>query len=145
MVFRAVSYYVSRRGPRQSGGGDVYDIFDERHKNKLFKFNLRENSSGCAFDARQEIALNARRSCRGVESLAESWEISLGSVSCRRRRESYCFIINLNRKIFFFRFSSAGDNTAAISRRNTSTASHSSTLFRCLFYPSVFITFLTCR
>ncbi|CAO1320323.1 unnamed protein product [Diamesa hyperborea] len=38
-----------------------------------------------------------------------------------------------------FVYVSKGDNTAAISRRNTSTASHSSTLFVCLFYPSVFL------
>ncbi|KAG5677420.1 hypothetical protein PVAND_007178 [Polypedilum vanderplanki] len=40
---------------------------------------------------------------------------------------------------------SKGDNTAAISRRNTSTASHSSKVYYCLFYPSVFIPFLIYR
>lgn len=50
--------------------------------------------------------------------------------------------------IDFFPFSLyeiTGDNTAAISRRNTSAASHSSTVYYCLFYPSVFIIFLIQR
>lgn len=45
----------------------------------------------------------------------------------------------------FFVVVISGDNTAAISRRNTSTASHSSSLFQCLLYPSVFMTFLLYR
>lgn len=49
-------------------------------------------------------------------------------------------IITSNVVIFFL-----GDNTAAISRRNTSTASRSSTVYYCLFYPSVFVILLLHR
>lgn len=139
MVFRAVSYYVSWGGPEWSSGGDVYDIFDERHKNKLFKFNLREISCDASLMPGRKLlwALIARARASWLRNFNGNRRLQALRVLLRHHK---CW-----REKIIFLISSAGDNTAAISRRNTSTASHSSTLFRCLFYPSVFITFLTCR